>query len=116
MKLGDIVNQVTIDPRKLVEYALDPENPRDQDKAFMFQRYLGITTENYKFLIEQISSKILEADAVLGNADQYGQRYNVDLVIMRVETGQQEVIRTAWIVPENSESARLITLYIKTRK
>ena len=27
MKLGDIVSRVVIDPRKLTEYALDPESP-----------------------------------------------------------------------------------------
>jgi len=38
MKLRELANEVLIDPRKLTDYALDPENPKGKNKAFMFQR------------------------------------------------------------------------------
>jgi len=35
MKLGDIVSRLVIDPRKLTEYALNPDNPVGADKAIV---------------------------------------------------------------------------------
>jgi hypothetical protein len=32
MKLSDIVSRIEIDPRKLTEYALNPDNPVGADK------------------------------------------------------------------------------------
>ncbi len=46
MKLGDVVNRIVIDPRKLTEYALNPDNPRGADKAVMFEHHLGFTRDN----------------------------------------------------------------------
>ena len=56
MKLGDIVNGIVIDPRKLTDYALNRDNPVGADKAVIFQRDLGFTIDNYQLLLEQISS------------------------------------------------------------
>ena len=43
MKLGDVVSRITIDPRKLTEYALNPDNPVGRHKAYVFERALGFT-------------------------------------------------------------------------
>ncbi|MCL1468926.1 DUF6883 domain-containing protein [Argonema galeatum] len=45
MKLRDIISRLVIDPRKLREYALNPDNPIGGDKAVMFQRHLGFTRD-----------------------------------------------------------------------
>ena len=62
MKLRDLVSRVVSDPRKLTEYALNPDNPKGADKAVMFRRHLGFTQDNYEVLLEQILSQALEAD------------------------------------------------------
>jgi hypothetical protein len=54
MKLSDVVPHVEIDPRKLTEYALNPDNPVGADKAIIFQRVLGYNRHNYQSLLEQI--------------------------------------------------------------
>jgi hypothetical protein len=113
MKLGDVVNDVVVAPRKLTEYALNPDNPIGADKAVMFQRHLGFTKDNYEALLEQISAQALEAEAIVGIADEHGQRYQVDLEIIGVEQGQREIVRTGWIVEPDSEAARLVTLYVR---
>lgn len=115
MKLGDIVNRVVIDSRKLTNYALNPDNPVGADKAIIFQRLLGFTINNHQFLLEQISTQALDAEAILGRADQHGQRYTVDLEITGTEE-QQEIVRTGWIVEPDSDTARLVTLYVWRRK
>jgi hypothetical protein len=115
MKFQDVVSHIIIDPRKLTEYALNPDNPVGADKAVMFQRHLGFTLENYQQLLEQIAAQVLQADATPGNLDEHGQRYQVDLAIIGVE-GQQEVVRTGWTVKPNRDAARLVTLYLRRRQ
>ncbi|WP_017316761.1 DUF6883 domain-containing protein [Mastigocladopsis repens] len=115
MKLGDIVSCIVIDPRKLTNYALNTDNPVGADKAVMFQRDLGFTIDNYQLLLEQISTQALDAEAILGRADEHGQRYTVDLDITGTQ-GQRSIVRTGWIVEPNSDSARLVTLYVRRKK
>lgn len=116
MKLRDLVSRVVIDPRKLTEYALNPDNPKGADKAVMFRRHLGFTQDNYEALLEQISSQALEAEAIVGMTDEHGQRYQVDLEIRGIEEGMQEMVRTGWIVELDSDVARLVTLYVRKRQ
>lgn len=115
MKLGDIVSRLVIEPRKLTEYALNPENPVGGDKAVMFQLHLGFTRNNYEPLLEQISAQALQAEAVEGRNDEHGQRYRVDLEIIGTE-GQREIVRTGWIVEPDSDAARLVTLYVRRQQ
>ena len=58
MKLRDIATQIQIDPRKLTEYALNPDNPVGADKAFMFRQHLGFTQANH----ELMGSKLEQGD------------------------------------------------------
>ncbi|GET40639.1 DUF6883 domain-containing protein [Microseira wollei] len=109
MKLGEIVSRLVIDPQKLTEYALNLENPQGGDKAVIFQRRLGFTQDNYELLLNQISNQALDAEAILGRNDEHGQRYTVDLEIIGIQ-GQQEIVRTGWIVEPGSDGARLVTL------
>ncbi|MEQ8970097.1 MAG: hypothetical protein RIE73_06830 [Coleofasciculus sp. C1-SOL-03] len=47
MKWKAIVNRLAIDPRKLTEYDLNPDNPVGKDKAIVFQNRLGFSKDNY---------------------------------------------------------------------
>lgn len=114
MKLKDVVTRLVIDSRKLTEYALNPDNPVGADKALMFQRRLGYTKDNYELLLQQIQDLALDAEATPTQADEHGQRYQVDLEIVGLQN-QREIIRTGWIVEPGSDFARLITLYVRKR-
>lgn len=114
MKLADIVDRLVIDPRKLTDYALDPNNPIGCHKALLFGRYLGFTNHNYESLLQQIESKALTAEAHLKRTDEHGRHYSVDLEIIGTE-GQRAVVRTGWIVAPESGEARLVTLYVRRR-
>lgn len=116
MKLKEVVHNIRIDPRKLTEYALNPNNPKGANKAIMFERHLGLTRDNYELLLEQINAQALEAETMFQSSDQHGERYQVDLEITGAKLGQKEIVRTGWIVEPNSDTARLITLYVKKRK
>jgi filamentous hemagglutinin len=115
MKLRQLVDDIVIDPRKLTDYALDPENPKGKDKARIFQKHLGYTKENYQLLIDQINQRVLDAEAIPQNEDRYGVRYQIDLEITGIEAQQVEIVRTGWLIPPDSRQARLTTLYIPTR-
>ncbi len=115
MKLRELVNEILIDPRKLTAYALDPENPKGKNKAFMFEKYLGYTKDNYQPLLDQIYSQALDAEAIPQNTDQYGTRYQIDLQIQGIESEQIEIVRTGWLIAPNSKQARLATIYIPKR-
>jgi hypothetical protein len=116
MKLKDIVTDIVIDPRKLTEYALNLDNPKGKDKAIMFERHLGFTRDNYQLLLDKIKATALDGEATLQRIDLHGQRYQVDLEITGIQSEQLEIVRTGWIVEQNSNAARLVTLYIRKRK
>ena len=116
MKVKEIIGQALIDPQKLTSYALNPKSLKGADKAIMFEEYLGFTQQNYNLLLTQIQDKVMKSEAVLGVCDKYGQRYQVDILINGVEVGQQEVVRTGWIVKPNEDIGRLVTAYIRRRK
>lgn len=63
MKLRDFITRLEIDPKKLINYALDPENPVGGDKAIVFANRLGYTQANYQILVQQIHAQALDAEA-----------------------------------------------------
>ena len=85
MKLGDVASQLVIDPRKLTDYALNPDNPVGADKALIFRSRLGYTRDNYEPLLRQIQAQVLNAEALPTQADEHGQRYQVDLQVIGIE-------------------------------
>jgi hypothetical protein len=60
VKLGEIVKQVSVDSRKLTEYALNPEAPWGRHKAVVFEQELGFTRENCVDLLAQIERWALD--------------------------------------------------------
>ena len=115
MKLSDIVNRVVIDPRKLIDYALDPDAPWGRHKATVFKRSLGFTQENYADLLTQIEGKVLESEATFHSADEFGRRYTVDLLIRGTE-GREAIVRTGWLVSPGADEAYLVTLYVRSHR
>jgi hypothetical protein len=114
MKLSDVVSRIEIDPRKLTEYALNPDNPVGAYKAIIFQRVLGYNRDNYQLLLEQIQSQAMAAEAIPKSEHQHGQRYQVDLEVVGTEN-QRAIIQIGWIVQPETDFARLVTLYVKKR-
>jgi len=114
MRLADIVRRLRIDPRKLTEYALDPEAPWGRHKAAIFEQALGFTRENYADLLDQIQQQAPAAEAAFHSEDEFGCRYTVDLTVQGTE-GRQAVIRTGWFIPHGADEARLATLYVRRR-
>jgi hypothetical protein len=115
MKLGKIATRLIIDSRKLTDYALNPDNPKGKDKAFLFESHLGFSRDNYQKLLEQILNKAPEIEAIPLEKDRHGQRYQVDINIEGINKGQSEIVRTGWLLELDINTARLVTLYVRKR-
>ena len=106
------VESATINPRKLTEYALNPNHPVGGNKAKVFESALGYNQSNADDLIRQIYEKLPSSEAVVGKLDQYGQRYTVDIPIIG-PNGNIVNVRTGWITKTGSDIPELTTIYVK---
>lgn len=95
MKLGEVASHISIDLRKLVAYALNPNAPRGRHKALVFEQVLGYNLNNWHELQAQIESLAPEADARPQGADAYGQRYVADLRIRGVTGREARAVASA---------------------
>ena len=112
MLLSSVASRLVVDPRKFVDYALNPESPSGRHKAIVFARVLGFTRENYADLMRQIEQLALEGEVDFHSEDGFGRRYTVDLPIRGTE-GREAMVRTGWLVPWDVDEARLLTLYVR---
>ena len=106
------VESATINPKKLTNYALNPNHPVGGNKAKVFESALGYNQSNAGDLMRQIYEKLPGSEARLGKLDQYGQRYTVDILIMG-PNGKTVTVRTGWITKTGSDIPELTTLYVK---
>src|SRR5262245_21729660 len=102
-----------VDPRKLRDYCLNPNNASGRHKAQIFAAALGITTAETL----QLRAKLLEiartGDAQRGELDLYGQRYTIDFE-METVVGKATV-RSGWIILPGQPAPRLTTCYVMKR-
>lgn len=105
------VENATINPKKLTEYALNPDHPVGGNKAKVFERALGYNQSNADDLMRQIYEKLPNSEAVLGKLDEYGQRYTVDILISG-PNGNTVNVRTGWIIKTGSDVPELTTLFV----
>lgn len=106
------VEGATINPKKLMEYALNPNHPVGGNKAKVFESALGYNQSNADDLMKQIYEKLPSSEAVLGKLDEYGQRYTVDIPITGPNRNAENV-RTGWIIKNGSDVPELTTIYVK---
>lgn len=102
--------RAVVDLVKLRDYCLNPRHPRGRFKARVFASALGMAAEHAEQLREALMDEVLTADAIPGEADEYGQRYVVDCRVSG-PTGQGTV-RSAWILRRGEDFPRLVTCYV----
>ena len=99
-----------VEARKILDYALSPDNPVGRHKARVFAAALGFDRSNGHLLVEAIRRGVMTSPAEPGMVDSYGARYRVDLPL----TGPRgsAVVRTAWIYRTGSDVPELVTLHV----
>ena len=104
-------DQAIIDPRKLTDYALDPNHPVGGNKARVFEAELGYNQSNADDLLDQIRQGVTSHPPLPAKVDEFGSRFTVDIPI--VGPGGSGVVRTGWIYKGESEIPELTTLFVK---
>lgn len=109
MKIPNAENAY-VDLVKLRDYCLSPVHARGRHKARVFEAALGLTADHAEELCEALLTAARTEEAILGDQDEYGQRFLVDFT-MRSAGGLAQV-RSSWIVRAEEDYPRLITCYV----
>lgn len=104
-------NKAKIDPRKLTEYALNPNHPDGGNKAKVFESALGFNKSNADDLLKQLQNGVMNNPAVAGKVDQYGSRFTVDIPVSG--PSGSGIVRTGWIYKTGSSTPEMTTLFVK---
>lgn len=100
-----------VDIAKLRDYSLNPSHDVGQHKARVFRAALGLTIDDAEWLRARILEAVLEEEAFAGPPSPFGQKYVVDVAVMRGE--MSVLVRTAWIIEHGTDFPRLTSCYVK---
>jgi filamentous hemagglutinin len=103
--------KASIDPRKLTDYALNPDHPVGGNKARVFESALGYNKNNASELMAQIKEGVTTNPAIAGKVDQFGARYTVDIPV--IGPAGSGIVRSGWIYKTGSDIPELTTLFVK---
>jgi hypothetical protein len=109
MKLPGGVNGI-VEVAKLSDYCLDPRHPRGRHKARVFLSALGLGQSDAHLLRAALLRAAREADALPGEADEYGARYTVDFWMYHGD--RKAKIRSAWIILRGESVPRLTSCFV----
>lgn len=98
-----------IEISKLRDYALNPTHRVGGHKARLFAGLLGITLSDAEALRDILLDVIQHEEAMLGELDEYGQRYVLDFLL--IWQNRQAIVRSAWIIRPDEDFPRLVTCY-----
>ncbi|MBI3958726.1 MAG: hypothetical protein HY328_07950 [Chloroflexi bacterium] len=98
-----------VDISKLRDYALNPTHRVGGHKARLFSRLLNMTSNDAEALREILLTVIRTEEAVLGELDEFGQRYVIDFSL--AWQNRQAQVRSAWIIRPDEDFPRLVTCY-----
>ncbi|MBI3898836.1 MAG: LysM peptidoglycan-binding domain-containing protein [Gammaproteobacteria bacterium] len=104
-------NRAVIYPRKLAEYALNPEHPVGGNKAKVFESTLGFTRNNADDLMDQLRQGVVNNTPIPGKVDRFGSRFTVDIPV--VGPAGNGTVRSGWIYKPGSNVPELTTIYVK---
>lgn len=98
-----------IDESKLRDYALNPAHRVGGHKARLFVLLLDMNSNDAEALRQILLNVIQTQDAMLGERDEYGQRYVIDFLLTWQD--RQATVRSAWIIRLDENFPRLVTCY-----
>ncbi len=101
--------QAQVDPEKITGYLLSAHHPDGRAKAEFFTKF-GFRVEEWQVLSEALRTHGATQRVANVVESPYGVRYIIE---GRLETpdGRNPMVRTVWIVADESAVPRLITAY-----
>lgn len=100
-----------IDPRKLLDYALNPDHEIGKNKARRFKAALGFDRQNADLLMQAILQGVGKSDAAYVGTTRYGKVFTIDMPL--TGPGGRAIVRTTWIIKNGEDVPRLSSLYVK---
>lgn len=100
-----------IDPRKLLDYALNPDHEIGKNKARRFKAALGFDRQNADLLMQAILQGVGKSDAAYIGTTRYGRVFTIDMPL--TGPGGRAIVRTTWIIKNGEDVPRLSSLYVK---
>jgi hypothetical protein len=101
-------DRAVIEPAKIRDYLLSPEHPIGRAKAHFFHT-LGFRQADWPRLQEALQALARSADADLGEANAFGQKYVVRGILQGPTRAADTV--TVWIVLQGESVPRFVTAY-----
>jgi hypothetical protein len=101
-------SNVAIDSNKITAYAMNPGHPVGGTKYRVINSATGRDTGDADRIDQQIRDGVRDGQPIMGRADQYGQRWAVDVPLSGPKG--TVVVRTAWILDAGSTVPRLVTI------
>jgi hypothetical protein len=95
---------------KLEGYSLNSSHAEGRHKAIVFQAALGIGLAEADELRTFLQQSLRSQDAVPLNRNPYGQKYGIDVEMIR--GNRRAIIRSIWIIRDDEDFPRLVTCYI----
>ena len=108
MKLPN-VERAVIDERKVREYLLSKSHPIGRFKAAFLAR-AGFEAGKWVELSTAVRDLARRGEAVLGEANEYGQKYLISGTL-RGPRGIGLEVTTVWIIPRPGAPPRLVTIF-----
>lgn len=99
-----------VDIAKLRDYCLNERHPRGRHKARVFASVLGLTGGDADVLRHSLLKAAVDGEVVLGERDDYGQRYVLDFE-MAGPRGRATV-RSNWIILRGETYPRMTSYYV----
>jgi hypothetical protein len=99
-----------VDVVKLRDYCLNALHSRGRHKARVFVSALGLTRADAEFLRAELLRAACDADAAVGDVDQFGERYTIDFGLAR--DVRRATVRSTWIVRRGERFPRLTSCYV----
>ena len=97
-----------IDSKKITDYAMNPDHPVGRNKYRVINSKTGLDASDAVLIEQQIRDGVRRGTPMSGKADQYGQRWSVDLPL--TGTKGTIIVRTGWILDVGSTTPRLVTI------
>lgn len=99
---------------KFTKYALNMDHPKGKDKAIAFEKALGYNINNTEDLIADIYKKLSIYPAKLRPKTQYGQPFEVRMLLTG-PNGKTAYVKTGWIINKGDKNPRLTSAYVDGR-
>ena len=90
-------DEAEVDPRKLYDYALNPDHAEGRHKARVFRSALGIAQVDWPYLRDQILERLAASEVTRVESSPWGFQYGVRVRIDGLN-GATHAVMTGWIV------------------